>query len=397
MSIPVRARQQTPRAGIYFGIFISVVGCLLALQLILAQLGSNATVLTLAAILLPVLVSVAVAIRFSTTDAYDYFVAGRSIPPLTNGLVVAITALGATGLVTITGLVFFVGFDGLAIPIGVLLGILVIATLIAPYARKDGAYTFAGYLGRRFESRFLRLLLGLTLALPCLLLLVAEFKVGLSVATQFLTISPQRVLLIGTVVVVATVVAGGLRGSTWGNGVAALLALIAITVPAAIVSLELTNIPIPQITHGMLVSELTRLETENGFAARPAAALAIEFPALGLERLVKPSMQMFATIGATRFPAADADHRVRSSGTADLGHAGWNRSQRVRGPQDVWLGGGDTRCHRPHPAGDRADGPFHSAARPAGTADRPDSALAGNTDNPLDRRFRDPVAAARHE
>ena len=92
------------------------------------------------------------------------FAAGRRVPAFYTGLVLAQTALGATGVVALTGAFFLIGFDALCIVIGGLAGFVVMAVLLAPFFRKFGAFTVPSYLGKRFDSRILRVVAGAILS-----------------------------------------------------------------------------------------------------------------------------------------------------------------------------------------------------------------------------------------
>ena len=301
MLTPVRTRVAGRNLSVLFGIFVSAVLSFVVLQLIFAQLGSDPQLLAKFAIFGPLAAMLAIGSSVFVREPRDYFVAGRKIPPIYNGLLTTFTALGVTGVVSLTGLFFFLGADALAFSTGVCLGLFILTVLVAPYVRKDGAYTLASYLARRFESRLLRLLLGFILAVPCLLLLIAEFKIGVTIAAHVVSLSEETLSVIGALIVIATVVVGGMRGLSWSGALAGVLVLIALMLPAATQSVVLTNIPIPQVSHGMMLQDLDRLEVANGLAARPAAEMAVELPGIGLERLTKPAMQLFTALSPTGF------------------------------------------------------------------------------------------------
>lgn len=183
MSTSQKTRLVNPRLGTYFGIFASAFVALFLIVLILEQLEAPAAQLQLAILLGPLVLFVAIAAAAMTTNAGEFFAAGRRVPAVYNGLVLAIAAVGGTGLVTFTGLFFLNGFDTWCLAIGVSAGFLIMGIAVSPYLRKYGAYTVPSYLARRLESRLMRVLAAMVFAVPILLMLVAELSVAVHAAS----------------------------------------------------------------------------------------------------------------------------------------------------------------------------------------------------------------------
>ena len=101
-----------------------------------------------------------------TREPLEFFAAGRRVPAGYTGLGIANSAMGATGIVAMTGIFFLIGFDALCLVIGGLAGFVIMAIMLAPFFRKFGAFTVPSYLGRRFESRTVRLLAAALLSVP---------------------------------------------------------------------------------------------------------------------------------------------------------------------------------------------------------------------------------------
>ena len=157
LTVPTRPRSLPPSAGGYFAIFASGFVSLVLFVLILDQLGTSSTRLTLALVLFPA-VAILVFGGFTFTNSLaGWHTSDRACPPAISAASMLASLLGATGFVALPGAFFFLGFDALPFTIGIMLGLLAHGVLIAPFARKDGSYTLAGFLGRRFESRILRL------------------------------------------------------------------------------------------------------------------------------------------------------------------------------------------------------------------------------------------------
>ncbi|MEZ5773543.1 MAG: sodium:solute symporter [Hyphomicrobiaceae bacterium] len=303
MSIDLRPAAANPRIGAYFGIFTSAFAALAVLMLILEQLGDagrQPLVLMLAG---PIAVYLAIGLSSIATDPAGYFAAGRAMPSVSNGLAAAMAVFGGTGFVAVTGAFYFLGFDALAYPLGICTGLLVSSVMIMPYVRKDGSYTLAGYLSRRFESRALRSMTGAALTVPALLLLVAELKIGSVVASRFLEVSELTAMAVLGLVVCLCAALGGLRGVVWTGTAQGIVALIGLLVPVTALAVILTNLPLPQLTYGTLADDVLRLEAGGGLVARAVPSVQIVQPGTEPEVLVKPFMQAFGATGRLGFLA----------------------------------------------------------------------------------------------
>ena len=208
----------------------------------------------------PVVLYGAIGVASATRQPLDYFAAGRRVPAVFTGLALAITALGSTGLVALTGVFFVSGFDGLAITIGALAGFVAMAILLAPFLRKFGAYTIPTYLGRRFDSRMLRLVSALFLAVPLLLLIAAELRIASAVASWLSGGSQALPLMLFATFVLASLVGGGMRGLSWSNAAQAITVMLAFLVPVAMVAVIVNKLPIPQLSYGPIVRTLLKQE-----------------------------------------------------------------------------------------------------------------------------------------
>ena len=124
------------------------------------------------------------------------------MPAFFNGLVLGVAALGGAGFLALTGALFIIGFDALCLSIGWYAGLVFMGVLFAPFLRKFGAYTLPTFLGRRFESRTVRIVAAAVLSVPMLLLLAAEARFA-AYAAAWLLGQSERLM---------AVVVRGLRG-----------------------------------------------------------------------------------------------------------------------------------------------------------------------------------------
>ncbi len=303
MALEQRVQLPAANTAIYLGIFASAFVGLALLLLVLGELGEGGSSTLLSLALAPVAVYLLIGFMARAHAPEDFFVAGRSIPAIYQGLAATVATLGGVGTVALTGAFFFLGFDALPFSIGLMLGLLAASILVAPYVRKDGSYTLASYLGRRFDSRPLRAMLGVAMTVPALFILIAELKIGMALTSRALGVSELLVAGLGGVVVATVAGLGGVRSLTWAGAAQALIALLALITPAVILALLLTNLPLPQITYGTLADDVARLEASAGITARIVSKLAISQPGGDPELLMKPFMQPFGATGSYGFAA----------------------------------------------------------------------------------------------
>ena len=304
MSVTSRTRFVNPRLGTYFGIFASSLTGLVLLLIIFEQLGTSEAILRWCMLLGPLGLYGAIGLLVPTRAPLEFFAAGRRVPAGYTGLGIANATLGATGIVAMTGTFFLIGFDALCLMIGGLAGFVIMAVMLAPFFRKFGTLTVPSYLGRRFESRAVRLLSAALISVPILLLLAAELRMG-AFAAGWLVGQPESLMVMMLVLaMVATVVLGGTRSLTWSGSAQAIAAILALIVPVTIVAVMVTNFPLPQLTNGPLLRALTHQEVAQGVPLVDASGLAFMLPGEGFAPVAKRFTVPFGNVGPTAFVIA---------------------------------------------------------------------------------------------
>ncbi|MEE8253088.1 MAG: sodium:solute symporter, partial [Hyphomicrobium sp.] len=246
----------------------------------------------------------AIAASVFTKDPIDFFVVGRRVPAGYTGLGIASSAMGATGIVAMTGVFFIIGFDALFIVIGGLAWFVLMAVMLAPYLRKFGMFTVPSYLGRRFDSRSVRILCAALIAVPMLLLLAAELRIGAFVAAWLVGQPQSLMVVLMTFCVVLGLVFGGMRSFTWTSSAQAIAAILALIVPVAVIAVMTTNFPLPQLTHGPLLRELVRNEVIHGVPIVEASSFAFMLPGDGMLPMAKRFTEPFGNVGPAAFVVA---------------------------------------------------------------------------------------------
>ncbi len=195
-----------------------------------------------------------------TSDVSEYYVAGRRVPAMFNGMATAADWMSAASFIGLAGTLYFSGFEGLAFVTGWTGGFVLVALLLAPYLRKFGQYTIPDFLGARYQGNVARLV-GLAAAvLASFVYLVAQiYGVGL-VTSRFVSVEFEIGLFIGLAGILVCSFLGGMRAVTWTQVAQYVILIIAYLVPVVILSYKLTGIPIPQAVYGTVLEEITARE-----------------------------------------------------------------------------------------------------------------------------------------
>ena len=294
-------RQANPHLGAHFGIIASGFASFVILLAMFEQLGWAPGLLAKAMLLIPLGLYLAIALATRTHDIRDFFVSGRRVPPVYNGAVLAAVLIGGTGFFAYTGMLFFLGFDGLAIGLGWTAGLLIAGLLFVPYLRKAGAYTLPAFLGQRFRSRAVRVAASLLQLPPTALLLAAEIKIAAVIAVLVLPVS-YSLAVAGVAIAIAFItLIGGMRSLTWSSTAEFIVAVIGLAVPLVVVSVMLTTLPLPQFTYAELLAPLQRAEIVAGISPISPADLVMPLPGELPQPSAKPFLQSFGAVGPTDF------------------------------------------------------------------------------------------------
>jgi cation/acetate symporter len=209
----------------------------------------------------------------------EFYAAGQGVHPITNGMATAADWMSAASFISMAGLIAFVGYDNSSFLMGWTGGYVLLALLLAPYLRKFGKFTVPEFVGDRFYSVTARMVAVLCLLLASLTYVIGQMTgVGVTFA-RFLEVSSDMGLYIGAVVVFSYAVLGGMKGITYTQVAQYVVLIIAYTIPAIFISLQLTGNVLPQMglfgthteTATPLLAKLDQIVTELGFASYTGA------------------------------------------------------------------------------------------------------------------------------
>ncbi|MFI8741347.1 sodium:solute symporter family protein [Stutzerimonas zhaodongensis] len=224
------------------------------------------------------LLYIGIAIWARAGSTKEFYVAGGGVHPVTNGMATAADWMSAASFISMAGLIASGGYATSAYLMGWTGGYVLLAMLLAPYLRKFGKFTVPDFIGDRFYSRGARLV-----AVVCLILISVTYVIGQMAGagvafSRFLEVSNSTGIWIAAVIVFAYAVFGGMKGITYTQVAQYVVLIIAYTIPAVFIAMQLTGNPIPMFgmfsTHtesGMpLLEKLNQVVTDLGFAAYTA-------------------------------------------------------------------------------------------------------------------------------
>jgi cation/acetate symporter len=197
-----------------------------------------------------------------TTEETEYFVAGRRVPAMYNGMATAADWMSAASFIGTAGVLYLQGFGGLAYILGWTGGYCLVALLLAPYLRRFGQYTIPDFLGERYGGRLPRLLGAGSAVLVSFVYLVVQIY-GVGLITSHLTGFTFEIgIFVGLGGVLMCSFLGGMRAVTWTQVAQYIVLILAYAVPAVWMSVEQTGNPVPMLAYGQQLQEVDARERE---------------------------------------------------------------------------------------------------------------------------------------
>ncbi|GAP34621.1 sodium:solute symporter family protein [Piscinibacter sakaiensis] len=197
-----------------------------------------------------------------TTNAAEYYVAGRRVPALYNGMAIGADWMSAASFIGMAGMLYLSGYAGLAYVMGWTGGYCLVALLLAPYLRKFGQFTIPDYLGERYEGKLPRLI-GVFAAILCSFTYVVAQIYGVGLITSRLTgVDFVLGIFLGLGGILVCSFLGGMRAVTWTQVAQYIVLIIAYLAPVVWLSIKQTGVPIPQLVYGMQLAKVTERERQ---------------------------------------------------------------------------------------------------------------------------------------
>lgn len=231
---------------------------------ILEQIGVPNRVIGYLFVAMTISIYAVIGVLARTAQVSQYYVAGREVPPVFNGMATAADWMSGASFVGMAGSLYILGYDGLAFVVGWTGGYVLVAILLAPYLRKFGAYTVPDFLGSRYGGNAARLI-GIVILFCCSFTYVTAQTYATGIITsRFLQIPFEWAVFIGLTGILVCSMLGGMRGVTWTQVAQYIVLIVAYMVPVIILSYQVTGVPIPQLMYGGVLDKITALEQSIG-------------------------------------------------------------------------------------------------------------------------------------
>lgn len=190
---------------------------------------------------------IAIAIWARAGSTKEFYVAGGGVHPVMNGMATAADWMSAASFISMAGLISLGGYANSTYLMGWTGGYVLLAMLLAPYLRKFGKFTVPDFIGDRFYSSGARLV-----AVACLIIASVTYVIGQMTGagvafSRFLEVSSDAGLIIAAVIVFMYAVLGGMKGITYTQVAQYVVLIVAYTIPAVFISLQLTGNPLPPL------------------------------------------------------------------------------------------------------------------------------------------------------
>ena len=197
-----------------------------------------------------------------TSEPSEYYVAGRRVPAVYNGMATAADWMSAASFISVAGTLYLSGYGGLAYVMGWTGGYCLVALLLAPYLRKFGQYTIPDFLGARYGGNVVRLV-GVVAAILCsFTYLVAQiYGVGL-ITARLSGLAFEVGIFVGLGGILVCSFLGGMRAVTWTQVAQYIVLAVAYLIPVVWLSVKQMGAPVPQAVYGQQLQKVTEREAQ---------------------------------------------------------------------------------------------------------------------------------------
>ncbi|MDZ4074763.1 MAG: VC_2705 family sodium/solute symporter, partial [Hylemonella sp.] len=284
-----------------------------------------------------------IGIMSRTTDAAEYYVAGRRVPAVYNGMATGADWMSAASFIGMAGTLYLTGYSGLAFIMGWTGGYCLVALFLAPYLRKFGQFTIPDFLGERYGGNLPRFI-GIFAAILCSFVYVVAQIYGVGLITSRLTgVAFELGVFLGLGGILVCSFLGGMRAVTWTQVAQYIILIIAYMIPVVWLSVKQTSVPVPQAIYGFQLEKVTakekllaadpkELEVRGIFKARSdALAEKLKDPAAALVADKAAAEARLAQLRAANAPSSEISAAEKA--IADLpkdeaaAKAAWTRAK----------------------------------------------------------------------
>lgn len=254
--------------GLYTGGFLVFV----LLMAILESMGVGADTIGILFVAFTIVIYAGIGFLSRTMSVDAYYVAGRQVPAVFNGMATAADWMSGASFVAMAGGIYFGGHGYLAFVVGWTGGYILVASLMAPYLRKFGCYTVPDFIGTRYGGNLPRFLGVVVLAVASFTYVTAQINATGTIASRALQIPFEVGVWFGLLGILLCSMLGGMRAVTWTQVAQYIVLIIAYLVPVFWMSNKQGFGLIPQFVYGDAVARITELEALHGLGTLDAVA-----------------------------------------------------------------------------------------------------------------------------
>jgi len=242
---------------------------------ILEQMGLPKSAIGFVFLIATVLLYAGIGVMSRTTDAAEYYVAGRRVPALYNGMATGADWMSAASFIGMAGTLYLTGYGGLAFILGWTGGYCLVALFLAPYLRKFGQFTIPDFLGARYEGNLPRFI-GIVAAILCSFTYVVAQIYGVGLITARMSgLAFEIGVFVGLAGILVCSFLGGMRAVTWTQVAQYIILIVAYMIPVVWLAVKQTSVPVPQAVYGYQLEKVTALEKKLLADPKEAEVIAV--------------------------------------------------------------------------------------------------------------------------
>lgn len=246
--------------GIYTGGFLAFF----ALMAVAEQMGMSANLIGIMFLAFTIVIYAFIGVLSRTMDVGAYYVAGRSVPPVFNGMATAADWMSGASFVAMAGGIFMAGHGYMAFVVGWTGGYILVATLMAPYLRKFGCYTVPDFIGTRYGGKTTRFLAVVVLVVASFTYVTAQVTATGTIAARALQIPFEAGVWFGLAGILVCSMLGGMRAVTWTQVAQYIVLIVAYLIPIFWMSIVQGFGAFPHFSYGGAVERIMELEPVLG-------------------------------------------------------------------------------------------------------------------------------------
>lgn len=260
--VPPPTKSLTPRLNRIYAWYTLGFAVFVGLLAVFERWGMPKTWIGFSFLAATVGVYAVIGVISRTTDTDEYYVAGRRVPAVYNGMAAGADWMSAASFIGMAGMLYLSGFGGLAFVLGWTGGFCLVALCLAPYLRRFGQFTIPDFFGARYGGQGPRLMAALAAILVSFIYVVAQiYGVGL-ITTRLTGLTFEIGVFVGLGGVLVCSFLGGMRAVTWTQVAQYIILIVAYLAPVMWLSAKQTGVPVPQAVYGYQLEQLGEREQQ---------------------------------------------------------------------------------------------------------------------------------------